>query len=187
MKSKIFDDFFYFFSKIIIFLPLVFIFIGLILRFNQKKEYNFNKKNLSSVKTFFSPTPKDSNLIFDFDGPWQCFFEMKEATITAYIKNKKIKLELETDLKKSYFLIEKDCFYQWDENQFSGNKSCGVGPYLVFFESVLRNNKNAFLDFFLKNYLNQEVFSLKDICKKEKIDENNFLLPKNIFFKNTSF
>jgi uncharacterized membrane protein len=60
MTNQVFDDFFYFFSKIIIFFPLVLIITGLILKFNQKQEYSPFNQNLSPTKIFFSPTPKIS-------------------------------------------------------------------------------------------------------------------------------
>jgi hypothetical protein len=186
MTTQVFDDFFYFFSKIVIFFPLVLIIIGLILKFNQKQEYSSFNQNLSPTKIFFSPTPKISKVTVDLKGPWQCLFQNRQATVAAYIKDRKIKVEIKNDREKSYFLIENDCLYQWSEGQFSGDKSCGLGPYLNFTESILKNNYQMFFNLFLKQFkeFSQENFSLEDICKKENVEESIFLLPTKVLFRN---
>jgi len=185
MTNQIFDDFFYFFSKIAIFFPLVLIITGLILKFNQKQEYSSFNQNLSPTKIFFSPTPKISKLTIDLKGPWQCLFQNQQSTVAAYIKDRKIKVEIKNNREKSYFLIENDCLYQWIEGQFSGDKSCGLGSYLDLTESILKNNQ-MFFDLFLKQFkeFSQENFSLEDICKKENVEESIFLVPAKVLFRN---
>jgi hypothetical protein len=185
MRNQVFDDFFYFFSKIIIFFPLVLIVIGLILKFNQKQEYSSFNQNLSPTKIFFSPTPKISKVTIDLKGPWQCLFQNRQATVATYIKDRKIKVEIKNNREKSYFLIENDCLYQWSEGKFAGDKSCGLGPYLDLTESILKNNQ-MFFDLFFKQFkeFSQENFSLEDICKKENVEESIFLIPTTVLFKN---
>jgi hypothetical protein len=188
MKNQVFDDFFYFFSKIVIFFPLVLIVIGLILKFNQKQEYSSFNQNLSPTKIFFSPTPKISKVTIDLKGPWQCLLKNDEAIFAGYIKDRKIKIEIKNNKGKSYFLIENDCLYQWNEGQFSGDKSCGLGPYLNFIESILKNNYQTFFNLFLKQFkeFSQENFSLENICEKENVEESIFLVPAKVLFRNKS-
>ena len=188
MKTKFFDDFFYSFSKIVIFFPLVLIMIALILKFSKKQEYSSFKQSLLPTKIFFSPTPKISKATIDFQGPWRCLFKNNEATLTAYIKDRKIKIEIKNNRGKSYFLIENDCLYQWNEGQFSGDKSCGLGPYLNLAESIFKKNQMMLFDLFFKQFkeFSQENFSLEDVCKKENVEENTFFLPKTVLFKNRS-
>jgi len=187
MKTKFFDDFFYSFSKIVIFFPIFFIIFGLILKFNQKqKDLTFNKNVINPNKISFLAIPTISKTTIDLKGPWRCFFENRQATLDAYIKDRKIKLEIKNDKTQIYFLINNDCVYQWEKGQFSGDKSCGIGSYLSFAESIFKNNNQVFFDLFLKQFkeFNQSSFSLENICKKENIDENIFLAPTTILFKN---
>jgi len=185
MKNKVFDDFFYFFSKIVIFLPLFLIIISLILEFNQKQRHLPSNQNPFSKKMSFLPSPKISKISIDLKGPWQCLLKNDKTSIAAYIKDRKIKIEVKNDKGKSYFLIENDCLYQWSEDQSSGNKSCGIGPYLNLTESIIKNNSPVFFDSFFRPFkeVNQESSSLKSICKKENVEENIFKLPKKLLFK----
>jgi len=186
MKTQPFYDFFYFFSKIIIFFPLILIIIGVILKFNQKQEKSFFNKRISPTKILFLPSQTIPTVKLDLHGPWQCLSSNQQATIAAYIKDRKIKIEVKNEKTKSYFLINNDCLYQWNEGQFSGDKSCGISPYLSFAESILKNNQPMFFDLFFRQVreFNQTNFSLEDICKKENIEENIFLIPTKVLFKN---
>jgi len=186
MKTHFFYDFFYYFSKIVIFFPLVLIIFGLILKFNQKQENFYVKNIISPTKIFFSPTSKTLPIKLDLQGPWRCLFNDEEATITAYIKDRKIKIKIQNNKENSYFLIHNDCFYQWSESRANGEKSCGLSPYLNFAESILKNNQNMFFDLFFKQFkeFKGKSFSFENICKKDNVDENIFLVPTTILFKN---
>jgi len=186
MKTQFFYDFFYFFSKVVIFFPLVLITVGLILKFSQKQENSLFDKSIPPTKIIVSPTLKNFLLKFDLQGPWQCLFNKQETTVTVYIKNRKVKVEIKNNKGNSYFLINNDCFYQWKESQFYGDKSCGIGPYLNFAESILKNNESMFFDLFFKQFkeFKSKNFSFENICKKKDVKENIFLVPKTILFKN---
>jgi len=193
-QSKInnfFDEFFYFISKIVFFLPIFFLILGLIIKFNQEKENKIINNVLTPTLVInISSSPKPNNINFDLKGPLICSFSHNDGSISAYIKEKKIKIIFQEKEVKSYFLLNNDCFYKWQENQFTGNKSCNVNQYLNLIEVLLKYNKNSFISFFLKqneiiNFKNEKDFSLDKICKKEDFDDSFFLIPVNILFKNT--
>jgi len=186
MKNEFLDNFFYYFSKIIIFFPLVLVVFGLLTKFNQKSTnvYINNKVNVLPTKIIFSPTSSFQPVKFDLKGPWLCLFENKTASVSAYIKDKKIRVEIKTDKEKFYFLINNNCLYQWQENQFSGEKSCGIGQYLTFAENILNNDQKLFMDLFFKQFNNLQEFSFSDNCKNKEINEEVFLVPRTVLFKN---
>lgn len=186
MENQFFDNFFYYASKITIILPLILIIFGLLLKFNQKQKENYiDKIKINPTEIVFSPTTRHKKINLDLRGPWICSFNDKNASITAYIKERKIKVEVKTSEENNYFLVNNDCLYQWRQGQFSGDKSCGIGYYLTFAESILNNNQNLFFNLFLKQF--KEVnknFSFADWCRKENINDDIFLLPTTILFKN---
>jgi len=189
--NKFIDQFFYFISKIIFFLPIFFLIFGLLIKFNQKKENKIMNNNVltPTLVINISSSPKPNNINFDLKGPLICSFSHNDASTSAYIKEKKIKIIFQEKGVKSYFLLNNDCLYKWQENQFIGNKSCNVNQYLNLIEILLKYNKNSFISFFLKQNeminFNKKDFSLDKICKKEDFDESFFLIPVNILFKNT--
>jgi len=186
MRSQSFYDFFYYSSKIIFFFPLVLLVFGLLMKLDHKTtNINVGKNNNLPTKIFFSPTLNFQPIKFDLKGPWICLFKDKETSVSAYIKDKKIKVEMKTKQGTSYFLINNDCLYQWQEDQFSGNKSCEINYYLNFVESILRNNQRMFFDLFYNQFKNfNKNLSFEDACKKEDINESVFLIPRTILFKN---
>jgi len=190
--NQFFDEFFYFISKIIFFLPIFFLIFGLLIKFNQTKEKEpFNNIFLTPtliIKPSSSPTV--AKIDFNLNGPLICSFSQNNASVSAYIKEKKIKIVLEEKGSKSYFLVNNDCLYQWQENQFTGNKSCGINQYLDLMETLFKDNQDLFLNFFFKrkemsNFTRSNDFSLSKICKKKDFEDKLFLIPETILFKNT--
>jgi len=190
--NKFFDDFFYKTSKVILFLPLIILIFGLFIKFNQtnqKEKKNLKYEFLSpTLKEKRLPTVSDAKVNFNLNGPFFCFFSQKDASISAFIKDKKIKLMIEQKKEKQYLLVKDDCLYQWQENQFTGNKTCGINQYLEIADYFLKTNQKLFFDFLLKqnqfNFVKEADFSLENICKKKKVNDDNFLIPINILFKN---
>ncbi len=173
------DDFFHFVSKMVIVIPIVIIIFALILRFNQKEDY--------SKKIIPSPTvvPTKTSVItpsfkLDLVGPLVCQINEKTASVSAFIKDKKVFATKREKDKVDYFLLIDDCFYWWEKGKYSGQKICGVGFYLSYFEEFSRLGSMGMGDLNLSSLLSS--------CQKQEIkDETIFNLPQNVLFKNMNF
>jgi hypothetical protein len=173
------EDFFYIVSKIIIVIPIIIVILALIFRFNENK--NSLPKNFLPTPTFIlTATPKVKSVKIDLKGPYVCNFEINEATISAFIKNKEIFLNKKEKGKQENFLYKKDgCLYQWENNKFTGNKVCGLSYYIEFFDQFSQLPSFILPNTDFNSYFNK--------CQKQEIkDEKIFDLPVNVLFKNTS-
>lgn len=146
------DDFFRSFSKIVIIIPVVIIIIGLIIKYNEKSEkLDFSPTPI--LKTDF-PTPtiinkKEEKIKFDFNGPLICYFQDEDYQITAYIKNKKINL---------------------DVNSKGIIKKYDLSSYVPFIEMILQNNDSYGINNLIKIYTGKNLDIIKIINNCEKKD-----------------
>ncbi len=174
------DKFFYFASKVVIILPIIIILIALIIKFNQNRQYSQKftlpptNKSISTITTIPTATTAAQ---FNLVGPLICQIKENKASISAYIKDRKVFLTKNEENKIDYFLIKDDCLYWWEGRKYSGQKMCGVGYYLSYFEK--------FFHLGLLGRSNLNLAPLINNCKKEEIKEERvFEVPSNILFKN---
>lgn len=195
-KQKIiyfFDSFFTQFSKIVVILPIIILILGIWIKYSSS-----NKKNPSMIDFFPSPTrvkispslpQKSSREKFNLTGPLICQYQTKESSTSAFIKNKKILIKTRTKNEIKNFLISDDCLYLWQEKKYNGERLCGIGGYLNLVQSLPFFN---FSDFLKGNEFNNQFGksfdfnNLLNSCQKKEIEEELFLIPKNIIFKNIS-
>lgn len=193
-KKNQLDDLFYYASRFVIVFPIIVIILAIV--FNSNKENSLNLKSLKNTPTDFNIQPTymvTQEAKIDLKGPYICHFTTRQLSSIAYIKDKKISLTIKELTKISNFILIDDCFYSWSDKNFSGDKVCGLAPYLKIAEGFNIYNllNNQFLVNSIpgsKDLLIPKEINIKDFlnsCKKEVInDENVFNLPKNILFKN---
>ena len=181
-----------FVSRFVIIIPLIIIILALIFK-SQKQE--FKKENIN-----ITPTIPIKNTQLDFkkinlNGEYTCSFKTKEATQTAYIKNKKIFVESLNKIKNEtdYFIFSGDCLYNWDKGEYSGEKFCGLSKYIstaekllsvgfIDVDTILKSVKEVSKGTGAKN----EDIDLKNLTCKEGINQKKdlFNIPLNVLFKN---
>lgn len=174
------DDFFYIFSKIVFIIPIFIIVAALFIRFNQKPYFSSQKKIPTPTFKIKKITPTKIPNPIDLNGPYICQFQDKEASLSAYIFDKKVLAKKETKDKIENYLLNNDCFYFWEKGKFTGEKVCGLSGYFNLL-NLLPNFSP--LDILgganLNTYFNN--------CKKQTIENKEiFNIPNNILFKNTS-
>ncbi len=194
MKNDSLLEIFSILSKAIIIIPVIVVLLALFFRFNKKPRQNLR---------YFSPpsptiTPKPTNVFnpikFNLKGPIVCQGEINGASASAFIKDKKIRIIFQNKGDRENILVSGDCFYNWDEGEFSGQKMCGLSPVLSIVETMASFGGLNFELLFnqLKNLgVSNKVASdqakvnqLVKTCREEKIDERLFKIPTNILFKN---
>lgn len=192
-ENKFLDEFFYYSSKIILIIPIIIVILSLIIKFNNKKEEGVKRENqLRIVSPKVSPkaTIDKKKSSFNLNGPLVCQYDNKEASISAYIKDKKIYAKITKKNSKVNLLVNDDCLYYWLEKQYTGEKICGIGQYMnllvslpLFDLSSSLFGVNGVVDDPLMEEINfNQLFSS---CKEKKVDEAIFQLPQEIIFKNS--
>jgi len=192
--------FFDYASKATIVIPIVVIIIALVLKLISLDDKNVNKQ-LPIVKSSINITPRSiktspkiasSPAKIDLKGPWVCDIKLDSASVSSFIKNKNIYVRYKEKNKTSYFLVKKDCIYNWEKNKFSGKKTCGISLYLDLFDQLSKNTSlsiNMLMNFFPKSEMqklissNEGKLKTEDVCQKKKVKDEVFKLPKNILFK----
>lgn len=183
-NQSFFDQFFHYASRAIIIIPIITVVIALILKFNNQdiKKQTVSEKILPPT----IPTIQTrSSTKIDLQGPFTCLFTTEEATISAYIQDKKIFAQNIDENGTKNYLINGDCLYTWNLNGFSGEKKCGLSQYINTFE-VLSSIGISNLDSILSIPATQEaaIKNLISSCKKEEIKNKDvFIIPNNILFK----
>lgn len=180
-------------SKIIIIIPIVVVLVALIFKFNKKNSPQLIKFSLPPTITP-KIVQKPPQLKIDLKGPLTCIGNINDASISAFIKDKKIKVIVDKNKEKENILISGDCFYNWDEGEFSGKRICGLSSVISLAETMTNfGGLGADLLFSQLNNLgisNQiatdqaKIAKLVNTCKKDVIDEKVFVVPTNILFKN---
>lgn len=137
-------------------------------------------------------SPQKPTFIFNLKGPTVCRLSEKGASISAYIKDETI-LVMRGD--KEQFLLKGDCLYRWESGKYSGERMCGLSPYVGIFKQI-----SSFGFFGMKDVLSmidklpqakdltgqkKQIESLLATCRQEEIqDIKLFDVPKNILFRN---
>lgn len=187
--SQFLEKFFYYSSKLILLFPIILIFFGLIIRFNQDKEKKTiyqEKKPKPTSATILSPTIKKMTS-FNLQGPLVCQLTDKEASISAYIKDKNIFAKVIEKEGRQNFLFKEDCLYLWQDGQYTGEKICGVGQYLNLVTSLPFFDFSSVIGNYSKNLFKELNFSrLVSSCEAKKVEDEIFTLPPRVIFKNNS-
>lgn len=192
MEDNNLFEIFSYLSKAVIIIPVAVVIIALIFRFNQKPK---EKSLLITPTVKLSPTvePARTKINIDLKGPLICKGKIEESVVSAYIKDKKIKIIINRKTEIENILVLGDCFYNWDEGEFSGRRICGLSPLFSIAETMAKfNGLDADLLFSKLNSLGvkkiatdqAKITELVNTCKKESINEKKFFLPTNILFKN---
>lgn len=196
MEKDSFFEIFSILSKAVIVVPIVVVIIGLVYKFNEKKNSSNQSENLITPTVFQKQkTNSQSKINIDLKGPLVCQGKLEEASIAAYIKDKKIKIIIDRKIEVENILISDDCFYNWDEGEFSGKRICGLSPFISVAEMSMNFggmsadvllNQLASLGIKDKIATDQaKIVELINACKKEEIvNQQIFAVPTNVLFKN---
>ena len=180
MENNGLDSVFYIASRIIIIVPIAVVIVALILKFNQSPSIKSTPQLIPVIIPSKTPVSSPSAKL-DLNGPLICHFSSPEATISGYIKNKRIFATISEKNKINYFLVRDDCLYIWEKNIYSGSKKCGMSQYFAILNNLPLNQLANFSNLPIKG---ADIQNLINTCKKEQIkDENVFVLPKNVVFK----
>lgn len=192
MKNENLFEIFIVLSKAIIVIPIAVLIIALVMKYNQQPQ----TKNIFPTPAKVLPTvkPTTEKINFDLKGPLICQGKIDEASVSAYIKNKNIKIVIDKDRERENILVAGDCFYNWEKGDFSGKRICGLSSLLSVAETMA--GFGGFNAGFLFSQLNNfgvntkiatdqaKIADLVNTCKKEIIDDKVFIVPTNILFRN---
>jgi len=189
------QKFFYFFSKLILILPLIIIILGLLMKLNQVKT-GASKNKTGGLSVTVIPSPLVKKLSgFNLKESIICQFSKKNYGISLLLKNKLIFAEIVKDKEIENLLLKDDCYYKWIKGQFSGEKKCGLGTLVSIAETMMSINPNASIEDFIgmipdailnKTVLSkEEIKNFADSCIKQEISNKIFDIPQNILFKNS--
>jgi preprotein translocase subunit YajC len=181
------DSFFKITSRLVIIFPILVIVTAFFLWNPSQK-----KQQEQPVPTQQVGEPTTVTTQIDISGSYACSFRTeKDATVSAYIKNKALYVQ-NRDLKKTtYVLFQKDCLYEWQENVALGQMTCGLSQYVSMFENMSKLGL-ANPDTYLKTFLGDtgkikdekgKATTLGKACQKKEIKNTKiFEVPKTVQF-----
>ena len=191
------DDVFHIVSRFTIILPIVIVIVAIILKYSGggSQQKNFKEFNLT-------PTPsKSQNFLaspparFNLTGPLTCSFSNDSSAVNAYVKDKKIFIQIDEKNILSNYLLSGDCVYIWKKGIYSGEKICGLSQQIAVAEGLLSSglfDPNAILTS-MSQLLNISpagksegaLKSALNACKNESIPSSvQFEIPNNVLFRN---
>jgi len=154
------DDFFFAISRVIIFLPIIIIFFGLITKSGQVT------RNINIMMTP-TPTVVPNKQSINLKGPFHCVYKNKEADFEAFIKDYKAYATVVTlKNKKDEFYFDGDCIYI---NKVK--KTCNVKPYISVIETMLGSGNINLQSLPNKELKSINIQELLKGCKYEEFDE----------------
>src|SRR3989344_2614862 len=196
-QSKQLDDIFHLVSRFTIIFPIVIVIVALFLKYSGGSPQQKNFKEYSLI-----PTPtKSQNFLaspsarFNLTGPLSCSFSKESLAVNAYVKDKKIFIQMGEKNVLSNYLLSGDCVYIWKSGVYSGEKICGISQQVGIVEGLL---SSGFLDSNMIFESLGKVFALPDVggsqdvlksamssCRNEEIPNSvQFEIPRNLLFKN---
>jgi hypothetical protein len=190
--NKLFSIFIDFISRWVVIIPMAILFIIVVFLYGWSSTLNVENVNRNlSQEVKINSTIKN----IDLNSEYVCDYSSKEASISAYIKSKKI-FSKNTDKKKSsinYLLISGDCLYNWNDKEKNGEKTCGISSFINIADNLLKfgliNPETLSKQFVnLDDYIGMNINTsdvLKNIkCTKAKVPSTiSFDFPKQIMFK----
>ena len=135
--NKLFTGFIDFISRLSVIIPLAILFIAVVFLYSSKsalKVEDSNTKPQQQVK--INASIKN----IDLNNESICDYSSKEASISAYIKSKRIFLQ-NTDKEnkeRSYLLISGDCLYRWQDKGNKGEKTCGISSFITIADNLIK-------------------------------------------------
>lgn len=199
MKNDSLLDIFFYLSKAIIVIPIVVVIIALIFKFNQRQpsQININSYQLKPTNTpVISPIVQTAKVKLDLKGPFVCLGKIKQASVSAFIFDKKIKIIAREKEKEKNYLIVDDCYYHWQTGQYTGEKICGISPFISVIEMTanygvlnLESIINQLPQFAPDNKIvsqQAEISTITKNCQKKPVENRIFMFPNNILFTNVT-
>jgi hypothetical protein len=160
------DKFFAVVSKAVIFIPLAIVITALILKFNQ------TSKAIGTIVSSITPTPTVSSqkINLDLTGPYQCFYKDEENDIKAYIKNKRVLVNIITKDDTDKYFFDGDCFFA-----DGVKKMCNLSSYVSLLGNSLVGNVEM-LKPVAEQYLKTgvDIEEIIKTCKKQDFEESIF-------------
>jgi len=145
----------------------------------------------SESRNFEDPSVENAKgMSFDLDGPSICDYDSKEASVSAFIKNKHVYANIKTNGKSQEIIINDDCGYLWVTNKTEGQKICGIGTYIGLFATM-----SSFISpDMISGLISESSGIAKDLpvdliknisksCFDGAVDDDTFTVPKDIIFK----
>lgn len=202
-KHSSIDNFFAHVSRFTIIIP-----IAVIIFATSFKVLDMISPKKSTDTLFPTPTgqaaPKKSPSInIDLKGPYVCNHKTEEASVSAFIKDKNVYIANQKKAKTNYFLLRGDCLYIWEKSSFTGEKVCGLGPYISLAEmfsqmgalggsfsltgslSTLKNVMSGTSPQAADAFQDIDLAKALQTCRKKEVTNTAvFTIPQNILFKN---
>lgn len=143
------DDVFYKLSKLLIFIPIIIIIIGLFLKYNNSQNQKFDFNSSLSPTPFFilSPTLVNQNNKLDLSlkDSFECFYEDKITGDNYILKVDKGKINLQATISGQI-------------------KNYDLSAYGFFIENILKSDINK-IEEMTKPYLQNKGIDIKTLIK----------------------
>ena len=199
------DDVFHIVSRFTIIFPIVIVIIAMIIKLtggaSQQKSFrgysltptpSKSQNLLDNLNIYKKSTP---SVRFNLTGPLNCFFRSESATISAFIKDKKIYLKMEEKNEEKNYLLKDDCVHIWKKGIYSGEKICGLSQQITIAEGLLSSglfdpnliltSMSQLLNFSPAEKSEVALKTALSSCKNEPIPSSvQFEIPKNVLFRN---
>ncbi len=181
MEHDTLFEFFHSFSRIFIIIPIIILIAGLFIRFNQSFVKTTPKKAVVLSPTVVKEKISTQAAQLSLKGPFVCQFSSQEATASGYIKNSKVYGKVEKKSGTTNILLNNDCFYTWGNASFTGEKICGLKPYISMIGDLPLTNLLG--NSGMLPIKTDTIISILNSCKKEEIKNGSiFDVPKNVLF-----
>lgn len=177
-----------FISKFVIIVPIAIILGTLFLKYGVKGPTQ-SRPDAVRMKESIKESP-ESKIKLNLMGPFVCSYANDSATISAYIKNRKIFIQLQDQEKEEYHLVSGDCYYHWNKGKTSGEKKCGISSYLSMADRAISlglvdfTNLSSFIPESSMVSVSSSEGQIQDMmrsCKKKEVDPSVFAVPKILF------
>ncbi|NTU73429.1 hypothetical protein HGB07_04645 [Candidatus Roizmanbacteria bacterium] len=192
MRDQAFHSLMYKVSRLLIFLPVVFIGVALVAKSSWTTSKTVTVALTPTPIITFTPTPTVPEAIsIDLKGPVQCQYTETDATMSASLKDSQVLFNIQGYGKDASLLLKGDCVYKWEAQTTEGIKTCGVGKYVTMFGPILKSGTMTDKVFSTaSSYMGIEEKKLRTLmksCQSATISSNMFAIPTKVSFKATTF
>ncbi|HRN70457.1 MAG TPA: hypothetical protein PLS49_04685 [Candidatus Woesebacteria bacterium] len=182
-----------FISRIVIFLPLIVIFLGFYMQSAKQSKAVLSEQISPTIATQEQQKVVSQNsqaLKLDLNGPYRCQYNGEKTTVDVSIKDKKVFVTYIENQQTTNILLNGDCGYKWEQNATQGDKMCNVGQYISMAEMLTSMNLLS-MDSILSwvgnidsslDISSSALTSIANTCKKEPIEDTIFSIPTAIMF-----
>jgi len=184
-------------SKVSLALGVIMVFAVLITAFVKYTTPVAPAKMLNKL----SPTPRISvgptiaTLPLNLNDPLSCGYSNSEASVSAYIFEKKVAVSLREATSSTQLVLNNNCLYLWKNSETTGKKLCNIEPMLqaadlmaAFGGLTLGTLLNMLPVDDQSKVLSNTEFINKVIatCVKEASNSAVFAVPRNVVFKEST-